>query len=314
MARAKRVRPAFDDKVLADWNGMMIAALVQAGAVFKKADWHFAAIRAFWAIAEMLGDGNKLYHSFREKRGRDETTADGYANMARAALLLYEFSADMRYLDKAKEWVERLDTAFADTERGGYYYSSIDAGDVIIRVKTAVELQTGNYNGIITEVLARLYFLTGDQSFRERCVATIAAAGPEIEKQSLGCATMLNAMEFTVNAVQIVILGDDRSAETQALVRAVLDRSVATRILLLMRPGQKLPANHPAFGKAMEGGKATAYVCVGQTCSPPITQPAQLSNGLLAPPFIQIMQAQQQRQQQAQQGQPPGRPPAANLR
>lgn len=313
MARAKRVRPGFDDKILADWNGMMIAALAQAGAVFKKADWHFAAIRAFWAIAELLGDGDKLYHSFRGKRGRDETTADGYANMARAAMLLYEITSDTRYLDKAKEWAERLETAFADTVRGGYYYSSAEAGDVIVRIKTAVEMQTGNYNGIATEVLARLYFATGEQKYRDRSTAAISAAGPEIEKQALSCSTMLNAMEFIVNAVQIIIIGDDRNPDTQALVRAVLDRSVGTRIMMLMRPGQKLPASHPAFGKTMEGGKPTAYVCVGQNCSQPIVQAAQLSNGLLAPPFIQMAQAQLQRQQAAQQGQP-GRPPAANLR
>jgi uncharacterized protein YyaL (SSP411 family) len=313
MARAKRVRPGFDDKVLADWNGMTIAALVQAGAVFKKADWHFAAIRAFWAIAELLGDGNKLHHSYRDKRGRDETTADGYGQMARAALLLYEVTADTRYLDKAKEWVERLNTAFADNHRGGYFFSTADATDLLIRVKTSVELQTANYNGVITEVLARLYFVTGEMDYRERAVATIASAGPDIEKQGLGCPTMLNAMEFTVNAVQVVIIGDDRNPETQALVRAVLDRSVATRIMMLMRPGQKLPAKHPAFGKTMEGGKPTAYICVGQTCSAPITQPVALANSLLSPAFVQIAQAQLRQQQAQQQGQP-GWPPAANTR
>jgi len=314
MARAKRIRPGYDDKVLADWNGMMIAALVQAGAVFKKADWHFAAIRAFWAVAEALGDGNKLHHSFREKRGREETTADGYAHMSRAAMLLFEVTTDPRYLEKATEWMERLETGFLDAERGGYYLSGSDAGDVVIRVKTAVDLQTANYNGVIAEVQARLYFMTGDQKYRERSNATIMAAGPEIERQALGCPTMLNAMEFIVNGVQIVIIGDDRNPDTQALVRAVLDRSVATRVMMLMRPGQKLPSNHPAFGKTMDGGKPTAYVCVGQTCSPAITQPGQLANGLLAPPFIQIMQQQMQRQQAQMQQAPGGRPPAANLR
>ena len=299
MARAARQRPARDDKALADWNGMMVAALAQAAAVFRKPEWHFAAVRAFWAIADKAGDGDVLRHVLNGAAGRNETTAEGYGQMARAALILFEITSDPRYLDKAKAWAGRLDAAFLDAARGGYFYSSIDARDTPVRIKMGAEMSTPNYNGVIGEVLARLFFLTGDAEIRKRSNDLVAAFGREIERQALACPTLLNAMEFMINTVQVVIVGDERAPETQNLIRAVLERCVPCRTLSVIRPGQKLHADHPAKGKGQEGGKPTAYVCVGQTCSPPVTDPQQLANGLVPPPFMAIAQAQQAAQRAA---------------
>lgn len=298
MARAKRVRPALDDKVLTDWNGMMIAALVQAGAVFRKPEWHFAAVRAFWAIDEKLGDDGRLYHVWRDgRRGAFETTAEGYAQMIRAALILFEIGADPRYLEKAKVWTARLEAKFRDTARGGYYLTSSDSTDAIVRIRTALDQSTHNYNGVIVENMARLYFLTGDESYRQNANATVSAFGAEVMRQAANVATLLNATEFAIVAAQVVIIGDERAAETQALVRAVLERSVPCRVMTVVKPGQKLPASHPAFGKTQLNGKPTAYCCVGQTCSEPLTDPNLLANMLLPRPFQ--LQAQMMAQQQA---------------
>ncbi len=298
MARAKRVRPALDDKILTDWNGMTIAALVQAGAVFRKPEWHFAAVRAFWAIDEKLGADGILHQSYRDdRRSQVETTAEGYAQMVRSALILFEISADPRYLEKAKSWTARLEAKFRDSARGGYYLTSSDSADAIIRVRTALDQSTPNYNGVIVENLSRLYFLTGDDSYRHSANATISAFGAEVVRQAANVATLLNATEFAVAAAQVVIIGDERLAETQALVRAVLERSVPSRVMTVLKPGQKLPANHPAFGKAQVNGKPTAYCCVGQSCSEPLTDPNLLANMLLPRPFQ--IQAQMMAQQQA---------------
>ena len=300
MARAKRVAPALDDKILADWNGMMIAALAQAGAVFRKPEWHMAALRAFRAIEHNLGEGDKLYHMARDgRRSAVETTAEGYAQMIRAALILLEFSSDARYLDRARQWTARLDAKFRDTVRGGYYLTSSDATDAVIRIRTGLDQATPNYNGVIVESLARLYFLTGDETYRQSANAAVGAFGQEVIRQAANVPTLLNATEFVVAAAQIVIIGDERAPETQALVRAVLERSVPCRMMTVLKPGQKLPASHPAHGKGQTNGKATAYACVGATCSAPINDPVQLSNMLLPRPFQ--IQAQMIAQQQAAQ-------------
>ncbi len=306
MARAKRERPRLDDKVMPDANGMAIAALVQAAAVFRKPEWHFAATRAFWAVDEKLGDNGKLHHTWRDGRSKAETTAEGYAQMIRAALILFEFSSDPRYLERARAWMARLDAKFADTTRGGYYFTSAETTDAIIRIRTGLDQATPNYNGVIVECAARLYFLTGDAAYRDAANRTVSAFGQEVIRQAANVATLLNATEFVIAAAQIVIIGDERAPETQTLMRAVLERSVPCRMVTLIKPGQKLPASHPAHGKGQANGKPTAYACVGATCSDPITDPVQLSNMLLPRPFQ--IQAQMVAQQQAAQRQ------AANIR
>ena len=302
MARAKRQRPTRDDKAMPDWNGMMIAALAEAGAVFKKPEWHFAAVRAFWAIAEKAGEGDKLYQSWRGgKRAPVEATAEGYAHMARAAMKLFEFAADTRYVDKARGWLDRLESHFADTARGGYYMTSSETPDAIIRIRTGLDLALPNYNGVIAETLWRLSYLTGEDSYRKRTNDALAAFGAEIQRQPQGTATLLNALEFAMATVHVVVIGDERNVDTQQLVRAVLDRSVPCRILTVMKPTQKLNKDHPAFGKTMKDGKATAYVCIGSGCSDPVTDPVQLANGLMPLPVMQhITAAQARAQQQAQ--------------
>lgn len=298
MARARRERPRFDDKVMPDANGMAIAALVQASAVFRKPEWHFAATRAFWAVDEKLGENGKLYHVWRDGRGKTETTAEGYAQMIRAALILFEFSGDPRYLERARSWMSRLNEAFADTERGGFYLTGAGTTDAIIRIRTGLDQATPNYNGVIVECAARLYFLTGDEAYRKIANGVASAFGQEVIRQAANVPTLLNAVEFVIVAAQIVIIGDERAPETQALVRAVLERSVPCRLMTVLKPGQKLPANHPAHGKGQVNGKPTAYGCVGATCSEPITDPTQLSNMLLPRPF-QLLAQQQAAQRQA---------------
>ena len=150
---------------------------------------------------------------------------------------------------------------------------------------------------IVTVTAQDHYFLTRDETYRQNVNATVSAFGQEVMRQAANVPTLLNATEFVVVAAQIVIIGDERSPDTQSLVRAVLERSVPCRMMTILKPGQKLPNGHPAFGKGQVNGKATAYACVGTTCSDPINDPVQLSNMLLPRPFQ--IQAQMQAQQQA---------------
>src|SRR6185312_12564499 len=119
-ARDKRVAPRRDDTVMADWNGLAISALAQAGAALDHPDWTAAAIDAFDSVVKMLGDGDRLYHAFNGGRRGTSGFADDYAHMARAALFLWEVTGETRFLDAAKRWVATLDTHFWNHEKGGY--------------------------------------------------------------------------------------------------------------------------------------------------------------------------------------------------
>ena len=164
-ARAPRVRPGLDDKILADWNGLMIAALADAGLAFDRADWIALAARAFAFVRdEMTGPDGRLRHSWREGQARHPASVDDYANMCRAALALHEATADPAYLEQARRWVDVLDRHYWDAAGGGYFFAADDTQDLIARVKTASDAAVPSGNGTMVGVLSRLALLTGEQS------------------------------------------------------------------------------------------------------------------------------------------------------
>ncbi len=121
------MRPGLDDKVLADWNGLMIAALAQAGLSFERPDWVALAARAFAFIGEhMTAPDGRLRHSWREGQARHPASVDDYANLCRAALALYEATSDAAYLAQARHWVAVLDRHHWDGAEGGYFFAADD--------------------------------------------------------------------------------------------------------------------------------------------------------------------------------------------
>ncbi|WP_448205202.1 thioredoxin domain-containing protein [Azospirillum sp. sgz302134] len=278
--REKRVRPGWDDKVLADWNGLMIAALAHAGMAFGEPEWIAAAQRAFAFVRDRMTEQGRLRHSWRAGKLKHAATLDDYAHMARAALALVEATGDPAALEQAREWVRVLDEHFWDPAAGGYFYTADDARDLIVRTKSAHDSAIPSGNGTMLAVLATLYHRTGEEAYRERADALVAAFSGELARNFFPLPTFLNAAELLQNALQVVIVGDPAGADTAALRRAVLDRSLPNRILSVVAPDAVLPANHPAHGKGMQGGVATAYVCTGMTCSPPVTTPAALAEAL----------------------------------
>jgi len=280
-ARAKRVRPGWDDKVLADWNGQMIAALVHAGLALDEPEWIEDAGRAFAFVRDRMNDGDhRLHHSWRAGQLRTPGMLDDYAGMARAALALHEATGDPAALDQARAWAAVLDARFWDAAAGGYFFTANDAEGLIVRTKSAYDNATPNGNGTMLGVLATLFHRTGEEAYRERAEAVAAAFSGEVTRNFFPLTTFLNAVEFLHAPTQIVIVGPPKAPETDALRRAVLDRSLPNRVLTLLPPGSDLPAGHPAQGKGMKDGRATAYVCSGTTCSAPVTSPADLAGAL----------------------------------
>ena len=162
-ARAGRVPPGRDDKVLADWNGLMIAALARAGAVFDRPDWVGLARRAFRFVTEHMMTGDRLAHSWRAGRTLDRAFLEDYASMAAAALALFEQTGEPSYLRLAERWLARLDADYLDQDAGGYFQVAAGARDVLVRAKNAQDGPTPAGNGLLLGVLARLHLMTGER-------------------------------------------------------------------------------------------------------------------------------------------------------
>ena len=133
------------------------------------------------------------------------------------------------------------------------------------------------------EVLARLYYATGDKTYNETLNALINAFAGELQSNFLQMGTFANGIEFCMNALQIVIVGPQADPRTIDLSNAVLGRSVPNKIVTIISPDEELPEGHPARGKTMENGQPTAYICRGTLCSAPITSAVNLSQVLLMP-------------------------------
>ncbi len=269
--RARRERPLRDDKVLADWNGLMIAALARAGAAFDEPGWIALAERAFAFVAtHMTAPDGRLRHSWRLGRARHPASLDDYAAMMRAALLLEEATGERRYREKAFGWLEIVERHYGDGT-GGWFFAADDTERLIVRARTAADNPTPSGNGMMVEALARLWWLTGEARYRQRAEAAVAAFAGETARNIFPLSTLLSANALLQEAVQVVLAGDDGR-----LRRAVERVSLPSRVLALIDGAETLPAGHPAAGKTAVEGRPTAYVCRGPVCSLPVTGPDEL--------------------------------------
>ena len=281
--RRGRVPPGRDDKVLADCNGLMIAALARAGAVFAEPAWGAAAEATFAFVGTHMSDGERLLHSWCAGRAGHVAVLDDYAQMARAALVLFEVSGQRSYLDRARAWVGVLDRLYRDGEGGGYFFTSEDADDVIARAKTAHDGATPSGNGTMVEVLTRLFYLTGETAWRDRAAEIVGALAGESPDRLINQPSLLAGFELAQRAQQVVVIGASGEAATGALLGAARTAAAPLAVVLHLEPGGEAPPGHPAAGKDQLGGVPTAYVCEGQTCDLPITDAAALGNRLSAP-------------------------------
>ncbi len=276
-ARASRVRPGWDDKVLADWNGLMIAAMAEAGIVFERPDWVATARRAFDFIRrEMTAADGRLLHSWREGRAQHPASVDDYANLSRATLALYEATGEGELITQARQWIDVLDRHYGDASGGGYFFSADDTPALITRAKTAGDAATPAGNGTLVGVLTRLAILTGEDAYRSRAEAIVETFSGELGRNFFPLATLLNNVELLAEPVQIVVVGEDDDPAFVGLRRAAYSLSLPNRIVLALPPGTDLPAGHPANGKGLVEGRPAAYVCIGPVCSLPITEPDEL--------------------------------------
>jgi uncharacterized protein len=276
-ARDKRMWPGWDDKVLADWNGLMIAALANAAATFQRDDWLAAAVRAWRFVMDTMRDANgRLFHSHRAGKRLHRGTLDDYANMARAGLALFETTGETRYLDEVQSLVAVLDRHFGDAEAGGYFITADDAADLIVRNKHCHDNAVPSGNATLVGVFVRLWVSTGEQAWRDKAERQAAAFAGELDGNFFPLMTLLNNYELLEGATELVVVGDPAQSATEALRRAVYAKSLPNKIVRRLPPDAALPSSHPAAGKGLVGGKSALYVCRDMTCQPPVTDPAAL--------------------------------------
>jgi len=276
--RGKRIRPGLDDKVLADWNGLMIASLVNASLMLREPSWIDLAARAFDFIARAMIKDGRLGHSWRDSRLLFPGLVSDYAAMIRAALTLYEATGQGAYLERALAWQRDLDAHYANAQTGGYYLTADDAAGLIVRPASTLDDATPNPNSIAAQNLVRLAVLAGDESWRTRADNLIEGVLASAGENPFAHIALLNALDLRLRGAEIVVTG--QGAESDALLAAARALPYTERIVLAAPAADALPASHPAREKIASAPQGAAFVCIGERCSLPVTQPEKIAEAM----------------------------------
>ena len=280
-SREARVRPGWDDKVLADWNGLMIAALVRAGAAFERPAWIELAQNAYDFIKRRMSDGDRLHHSFRAGQASAPGVATDYANMISAALALYCHLGDGTCLSDALRWATALDRHFWCDDHGGYYLSANDTDDIIIRTHNAHDDSTPNPNAVMASNFMTLFLLTGDRTHENKAHEIERAFRGDIAKNPVAHAGFVDGIMTLTEPQHVAIIVPERHPDEHEVKNAVKKLSLPGAVVQTCVDSGGAPGNPALSGKATIEGKETAYVCVGPQCSLPVTDPETLRERLL---------------------------------
>ncbi len=271
--RDGRIRPGLDDKVLADWNGLMIAALVHAALAMDRPEWIPMAVRAFQFVRRNMTREDRLGHSWREGRLLYPGLASDFTMMIRAALSLHEATGNRDYLDTALTWQAALDRHYFNPETGTYYLTADDAEGLVIRPGSTADDATPNPNGIAAQNLIRLAAFTGDHAFREKADRLIEGVLAIGGNNLFSHVALLNAIDMRLNLAEIVVTGE----RSDMLIEAALTLPHVNRAVIRAPSANALPATHPAQEKIKAVSGPAAFICVGETCSLPVTDAAQIA-------------------------------------
>jgi uncharacterized protein YyaL (SSP411 family) len=199
--------------------------------------------------------------------------------MIRAALALFEVTAEASYLDQALVWQRALDRHYADPESPGYFMTADDTQALVIRPKPTADDATPNANAVAAQNLLRLAALTGDDRFRQQADRLLEAlSDPAAANPFMHCA-LLNAIDWRLRGAEIVITGGTAATP---LASAALRLPFLDRTVLRVAHATALPASHPHYAKLSAAPAPAAFVCVAQTCSLPVTHPDQLATTVAA--------------------------------
>ncbi|MBL7224093.1 MAG: thioredoxin domain-containing protein, partial [Candidatus Brocadiae bacterium] len=275
--REKRVYPGKDDKILTDWNGLMIAAFAKAARALDEPRYAQAASRAAAFVLKTLRtpDG-RLLHRYRDGQAGLPAHADDYAFFVWGLLELYEATFDTSHLEAAIALTDRMLRHYWDEKGGGFFFPADDGEKLLVRTKEVYDGALPSANSVAILNLLRLSRITGRIDLAERADAISRAFSKGVARAPVAHTQLLVALDFGVGpSHEVVIAGKSEAADTEAMVRALRTQFLPNTVVLLRPTGSDDPpiTRIATFTKAQVSvnGKATAYVCRNGACERPQT-------------------------------------------
>jgi uncharacterized protein YyaL (SSP411 family) len=270
-AREQRVHPGRDDKVLASWNGLMLAAFAEAARALGRDDYLKVAERnAQFLLSEMRPSEGRLYHTWKAGVAKINGYLEDHTHLIEGLIELYQTTFDPRWYRAARELADAMIEHFGAPN--GFYDTSDDHETLITRPRELQDNATPSGNGMAALVLQRLAGLAAEPRYAELALRSLGAVQPLLARYPLGFAQWLTALSYArAHPREIAIVGDTASSSVHTLLDACTGYH-PHQIVALGEDGS-VPLLR---GRERVEGQATAYVCVDHACKTPVTEPEAL--------------------------------------
>lgn len=290
--REKRIHPFKDDKILTDWNGLMISAFAQAGRILNNKHYLDIAKKSVeFTLNKMTYSSNYneystiyLYHRFRNNQAGIEGNLDDYAFFVNGLLELYRACLDLKYLKLAIEFTKTMINLFEDKENGGFYFTTYSQDDLILRKKIIYDGAIPSGNSFALNNLISLYHLTGNQDFMNSAVRLINFFGSEISKTPSAYTFFLKGMLCYINGtVDIILAGDINEPIAKEFIEIINNYYIPNLTLLNINKQNELEMkslSHFTERIEINSEKPAVYFCNNFKCSLPIFTVEELKNAL----------------------------------
>jgi len=281
-ARARRVPPGLDDKILTGWNGLMIRAMAAGAGVLGDARYLDAARRAVdFLLATLRRENGRLLRTYRDGKAHLDAVLEDYAFLAEGLIDLYEAGGEARYLDEAGKLADRIALDFADPETGAFFTTARDHERLILRRREGMDGATPSPNATAAMVLARLSYHFDREDWRQAATRAVMAHGALIRRWPRGFAKSLEAVDFLLDGpVELAVIGAQGDPGREALLREAGRPYLPNRILGHHDPASGESPRPLLRGKGLVEGRAALYVCRNFACEAPITDPARAAEAL----------------------------------
>lgn len=281
--RDRRAHPYKDDKILTDWNGLMVAALAQAAQICEDSEYLMAAEKAAEFILSTMRDSKgRLLHRFRDGEASISAHLDDYVFLTWALIELYEATFDCKYLKSALELNHELLTHFWDDKNGGFFFSADDGEELLFRKKEIYDGALPSGNSVALLNLLKLARLTDDPELEAKATELSRAFANEINKLPSGHTQFMAGLEFVTGpSYEVVIQGDETSKDTKEMIKALRAHFIPNKIVHLNPAAKQLDAldKLPEFtAKRPEGDEVEtrAFVCMNYACQAPTSDVAKM--------------------------------------
>ncbi len=270
--REKKIHPYKDDKILTDWNGLMITAFARASQVFNDKDYLEIAKNAVSFIFTNLYKEEKLLHRYRDGESGIKGNLDDYAFLTWGLIELYESSFDVEFLQKAISISEKMIELFYDTRNGGFHFTPENDKDLIVRMKEIYDGAVPSGNSIAIMNYLKLFKITGDKRYEDIVNDSLKTFAKNIKQSPISHSMFMTVLEYLFGqSYEIVVSASKDDKELAIALNKIRSKYIPNKIVLLNSNNDLAKIAPFTVNHIKKDGKVTFYICQNQTCKSPIT-------------------------------------------